>query len=227
MSKVLTLIPARAGSKGVPNKNIKRLGGKPLIVYTIDAALAAGLEPVVSTDSQEIADVARAHGAHVPGLRPASLATDTSTSLEVALHALDQWAPHAQTLCLLQPTSPGRTGEHITQGFALFEAHHDPVVGVTPVTKPPHWMRGLNAEGQLVPWMDTQALTRRQEAPELFAYNGALYILPVSVLRQTGSFAPTGTRALVMDARASMDIDSMWDWEVAQAVFDAQTGSVD
>lgn len=221
MDHMLTIIPARGGSKGVPGKNIKVLGNMPLIAHTVRAAIDAGLTPVVSTDDQAIADAALEAGALVPGLRPAELATDTSTSLEVVLHALGSWAPQAQAVCLLQPTSPFRTTAHIQEAMALFEQHKGQraVVSVTPVEKPPRWMFRLDDSCVMSPFMNGPALTRRQDAAPLMVLNGALYIVPASVLEETGAFVPEGALGYVMSHEASLDIDTPLDWKIAEALW--------
>lgn len=227
--KILTLVPARGGSKGVPGKNIKQLGGKPLIAHTIDAALGAGLSPVVTTDDEAIARAAREAGARVPGLRPAHLATDVTSSLDVALHALETWAAsedHRQTptaLCLLQPTSPFRTAAHVGEALELFERRGEApaVVSVSAVQKPPRWMYHMTVDaGVLEPYVTRgEALTRRQDAAPLHVLNGAIYIVEVAALRATKSFVPPGTLGYVMSAADSIDIDSPLDWLIAEALW--------
>ena len=228
--KILTLIPARGGSKGVPGKNIKALGSKPLIAHTIEAALGAGLDPVlVSTDDEAIAQAARAAGAEVPWLRPAHLATDEATSLDVALHALDWWSsmedlrePPA-ALCLLQPTSPLRAASHVREAIELFHRRGAAraVVSVCPVEKPPRWMYHLEQGSRaLEPYIkEGEALTRRQDAAPLHVLNGAIYIVEVEALRETKSFVPPGSLGYVMSAATSIDIDSPLDWHIAEALW--------
>ena len=218
---MLTVIPARGGSKGVPGKNIKRLGALPLIEYTIRAALEAGLQPMVSTDDQAIADVAVAAGARVPALRPAHLATDEASSLDVILHALEHWAPEARSVCLLQPTSPFRTGAHVREALAQFERGACPgVVSVCPVEKPPRWMYHLSPERQeMRPFLSSPGvITRRQDASPLYVLNGAIYLVEVPVLRATKSFVPEGTLGYVMSVEDSVDIDTPLDWMLAETL---------
>lgn len=221
VKKMLTVIPARGGSKGVPGKNIKRLGRQTLIEYTIRAALEAGLQPIVSTDDQAIADVAIGAGARVPALRPAALATDEASSLDVILHALTNWAPEAQAVCLLQPTSPFRTGEHLREALRQFERSECPaVVSVCPVEKPPRWMYHLSVDNhEMQPFLnDAKVITRRQDASPLYVLNGAIYLVQVPVLRATKSFVPEGTLGYVMSVEDSVDIDTPLDWMLAETL---------
>lgn len=221
MKDMLTVIPARGGSKGVPGKNIKLLGQWPLIEYTIRAALDAGLHPVVSTDDQAIADVAIAAGARVPALRPAHLATDEASSLDVILHALEHWVPEARAVCLLQPTSPFRSGQHVLEALAQFEDGASPaVVSVCPVEKPPRWMYHLSSERQeMHPFLHkAKRITRRQDASPLYVLNGAIYLVEVAVLRATKSFVPEGTLGYVMSVEDSVDIDTPLDWMLAETL---------
>lgn len=225
--KILTLVPARGGSKGVPGKNIKALGGKPLIAHTIEAAIGAGLSPIVTTDDEAIAAASREAGAVVPGLRPSHLATDEATSFDVAMHALKAWVEREDreppvALCLLQPTSPFRTAAHLGAALELFHGRGDApgVVSVCPVEKPPRWMYHMHGSGKLEPCMTGgEALTRRQDAAPLHVLNGAIYIVEIEALRETKSFVPPGTLGYGMSAEDSIDIDSPLDWVIAEALW--------
>ena len=148
---LLTLIPARGGSKGIPRKNIRPFCGKPLLHWTIDAALEADCVDcvVVSTDDAEIAEVAKAGGAKVPFLRPAELASDGAPGIAPVLHALEQF-PQVSDVLLLQPTSPLRTSSDIEAIVALREqAGLESAVSLTPSAKHPAWMYGLSDDQQL------------------------------------------------------------------------------
>lgn len=170
MNTILGLIPARGGSKGIPRKNIKLLAGKPLIAWTIEAALDSSCfaRLIVSTDDAEIASVARQYGAEVPFLRPAELASDAASSMDVVLHGLDWLAQAAQSLpglvMLLQPTSPLRTPEDIQAAITLqTEKNAEAVVSVCEAAHPVQWLRRLGPEGELLPYQTDPELSRRQD----------------------------------------------------------------
>jgi CMP-N-acetylneuraminic acid synthetase len=225
-SKLLVIIPARGGSKGVPRKNVRELAGKPLIAHTVDAALEAACQAelgpvVVSTDDEEISEAAVAAGAEVPFLRPASLATDTASSVDVMLHAVDTLCPDEPdvALCLLQPTSPFREARDIVGAVELFRRTGKAVVGVTPATKPPQWLLELDEHGQLRRYLEDGAtVTQRQEAPRLFSPNGAIYVMDAGALRRTRQPIPDGALPWEMPAWRSVDIDTELDWLFAEAL---------
>lgn len=223
--KLLALIPARGGSKRVPGKNIRAFGGKPLIAWSIEAARDSGVcvEVRVSTDDAAIADVAARHGAVVPGLRPAELATDTAASVDVALHALDHYeAAHGAVdgLLLLQPTSPFRSAATIRRAAALFAegGGRHPVVSLSPASCHPAWCFRPTAGG-LEPFLGWEALARRsQDLDAAYMLNGAVYLIAPRRLREARAFLTPDTRPLLMDdAREAIDIDTPEDWAQAEA----------
>lgn len=221
---VLALITARGGSKRLPGKNIRKLGGKPLIVWSID--VCKGMPDIcdilVSTDDPAIADIARSAGALVPWLRPAELATDTVTSMDVALHAL-HWYENEKgavdALLLLQPTSPFRSRETVQRGIELFRQQgHRPVVGISLAGSHPMWC--LKVQGMTMsPFMEGGGLhLRSQELPPAFVVNGAFYLITPEDLRQNQSFYSEDMVPLVMNfPEESIDIDTEFDWKVAEA----------
>ena len=223
--KVLALIPARGGSKRLPGKNLLPLGGKPLIAWSIDVVrdLRSVVDVLVSTDDPGIAQAASEMGAMVPWLRPTELATDSASSVDVALHALDWYeAVHGviDGLMLLQPTSPLRTRQAVERGIALFQAGQGrAIVGVAPAVTHPMWALKLVGRG-LQPWVSQQALqTRSQDLPEAYAITGAFYLLSPQELRKERSFFPLGSLPLMMDGeRESVDIDTEMDYVLAQAL---------
>jgi CMP-N,N'-diacetyllegionaminic acid synthase len=216
--KTFALIPARGGSKGIPRKNIKLIAGKPLIVWTIEAALKSSMldAVVVSTDDDEIADVARAAGAQVPFMRPAELAQDVTPGLDPVLHALGQ-LPQYDSVLLLQPTSPLRTTEDIDACLRLAMQRQAPsVVSVSEAETHPYWTYRLN-EGQALERMIAAApVTRRQDLPTVVAVNGALYFADANWLRHSGSLVGTETLAYVMARERSVDLDTPLDWKLAE-----------
>ncbi len=221
---VVALIPARGGSKGLPRKNLLPLGGKPLIAWTIEAANKAPEidHVVVSTDSEEIADIARKYGADVPFLRPAALATDRANSIDVVLHTLDQLEAQGESIgyiILLQPTSPLRTQDDIRRGFAVFD-QGDFVQAVVSVTTPAHhplWTNTLPENGWMGEFIRPEIFDKnRQELPLYYKLNGAIYIATAHYFRQEKTFIGDGTYALVMDKERSVDIDSKMDFMIAE-----------
>jgi len=215
---ILALIPARANSKGIPRKNIRPFCGRPLLQWSIDAALAADCvdHVVVSTDDPEIAEVAQAGGAEVPFLRPAELATDTAPGIAPVLHALEQLAQMNDVL-LLQPTSPLRTSADIEAIVALREqAGSESAVSITPSAKHPAWMYSLCENQWLEPLIPLDGAHCRQQLPPAYVLNGALYLASRNFLLREKSFIRHDTVAYVMPAERSVDIDNQLDWTWAE-----------
>ncbi|GBD35445.1 CMP-N,N'-diacetyllegionaminic acid synthase [bacterium HR36] len=225
-AKVLTLIPARGGSQAIPKKNIVPLGGKPLIAWTIEVARRTPeLEIiVVSTDSAEIAAIAKQYGADVPFLRPAELARSDSPTIDAVLHALDWLAEHRdyrpEAILLLQPTSPFRSVEDIKAALRLYEESRAPaVVSVTPCHPHPYLAYRIDADGCLEPhWGKEACPARRQDLPHLYYLNGAIYLVKATVLLAEKTFLPRGTRALIMPPERSLDIDEPFDLMLARCI---------
>jgi CMP-N,N'-diacetyllegionaminic acid synthase len=215
-NRVIALITARGGSKGLPRKNVLPAAGLPLIGWTIRAAQQAQVidRLVLSSDDDEIMDAARQLGCDVPFRRPAALASDTATSMDVIIHALDQ-LPGYDYLVLLQPTSPLRTGADIDAAFALLQAHAAPCcVSVCAAEQSPYLMYRLGEDGRLGSLLPplTGSL-RRQDLPPVYLLNGAVYIARTDWLRQTRSFLGECTVAYRMPAGRSIDIDTADDFE--------------
>lgn len=216
--RILALIPARGGSKGIPRKNIKSIAGKPLIAWTIEAALCSRVldAVVVSTEDEEIAEVARQWGAQVPFRRPAELARDDTPGINPVLHALEQ-LPNFDAVLLLQPTSPLRTTEDIDACIGLAQDMQAPsVVSVSEPGKHPYWMYRLGADQRLQTLIDVPPISRRQELPPVYAVNGALYYIRADWLRQHHAFVTTETVAYVMPPERSVDMDTLLDWKLAE-----------
>lgn len=221
--KVLGVIPARGGSKGIPSKNIKLLNGKPLIAYTIESALKSGLDSVVvSTDSNEIAQIAKEYGAEVPFLRPENLASDTAASMPVAVHALHEMERINDTLydavMLLQPTTPFRTGADIDEAIRLIEEKQsDSVISVVDVggTHPAR-MKYLK-NGLLIdpPFCEAKENQNRQELEPMYIRNGAIYLTRRDVLLK-GTYKGNSCAALIMPSLRSVNIDTLFDFEYAE-----------
>ncbi len=221
--KILALITARGGSKRLPGKNIRILSGKPLIVWSIDVAqdISEICDILVSTDDPTIAAVCKDAGAYVPWLRPAYLATDTASSVDVALHALDWYEAEkgaVDSLLLLQPTSPFRTKATIQQGIDLFIKHNrKPVIGVSSTHAHPMWALKIDSN-YLVPFMCEHGLvTRSQDLPSAYVINGSFYLITPAELRECRSFIGKKTiPLLVKSPHEALDIDTEWDFKIAE-----------
>lgn len=221
--KPLVIIPARGGSKGVPRKNIKLLGKKPLIQYTIEAARRVFSDTVicVSTDDQEIKEVVESLGLHVPFLRPAELASDTAGTQEVLLHALEFYKKRgyqADTVILLQPTSPFRTDIHIKEALALFDSSCDMLVSVKETKANPYYvLKEENEEGWLIKSKQGN-FTRRQDCPKVFELNGAIYMIHVNSLKSKPIQDFEKVRKFEMNEWSSLDIDDLMDFAIAEYI---------
>jgi CMP-N,N'-diacetyllegionaminic acid synthase len=226
MPKCLALIPARGGSKGVPRKNIARVGGKPLIAWTIESALKADCieRVIVSTDDEEIAQVARHLGAEVPFLRPAELARDDTPGIDPLLHAVEWLAAHENYLpewvMLLQPTSPLRTSGDITAAFALArDRQADAVVSITSASVHPFWTKKIDETGRLSDFVaSNESETRRQDLPPAYSPNGAIYLIRRESLLAARNFFGNQTYAYVMPQERSLDLDTAWDLHLADLI---------
>jgi CMP-N,N'-diacetyllegionaminic acid synthase len=224
--RVLALVAARGSSKRLPGKNIRVLGNKPLIVWSIDVAknIPSICDILVSTDDDYIAKIALEAGAAVPWVRPPELATDSATSVDVALHALDwyerQFAP-LDGLLLLQPTSPFRRRSSVMRGIDLFSRNaHRTVLGVSPAAS--HPMHCLQIEGdRLRPCVEGGIGLRSQDLPPAYALNGAFYLIQPANLRLHRAFFDADALALVMQQPGEeIDIDTDWDWAMAEAALE-------
>ena len=221
--KKLVVIPARGGSKGIPGKNIKLLGGKPLIYYTIDAArdIVDDQYICVSTDDPQIINVVERYGLTVPFKRPDYLATDIASTFDVLLHALNfyeqQRDERFDVIVLLQPTSPFRTGRHIQEALALYSEEIDMVVSVKETDANPYYVCFEEDErGLLQVSKGDGHYTRRQDCPPVYEYNGAVYVINVDSLRRMPMSNFTKKKKYVMDREHSLDLDTMLDWQLAE-----------
>jgi len=219
--RVLALIPARGGSKGLPGKNVAPLCGRPLIAWTIAAAGNDHIDSVVvTTDDDEIARVAVAAGARVPFRRPAVLADDQARMTDVVSHALDTLAAAGESygwLLLLQPTSPLRTAAHIEAAFARLAASGgQAVVSVCEAQHSPRWMGELPPDGNMGSFADTAATrANRQELARYYRLNGAIYLAAIEYWRAQAGFLGPATYAYVMAPEDSIDVDRALDLEIA------------
>lgn len=223
--KWLFVIPARGGSKGIPGKNVKPLGGKPLIHYSLEFArlFASDADICVSTDSDVIAESVKNINYHLPFVRPGHLATDTAGSYEVLQHAEAFYRNSGREydgVVLLQPTSPFRERVHLEEALKLFRSDVDMVVSVSESAANPYYnLFEEDAEGFLHVSKGSGAYTRRQDAPSVYAYNGSLYIINTRSLREKKSFASFGRIIkYVMSNQYSVDIDTQADWNYAEHI---------
>jgi len=221
--KTLVVIPARGGSKGVPGKNIKKLNGKLLIDYTVNAARVVFEDQniIVSTDNQDIKDSVEAKGLLVPFLRPNYLATDTANSRDVILHAIDFCEKndnYFDTIVLLQPTSPFRTESHIREALKLYNNSLDMVVSVKLTNSNPYYtLFEENKKGYLEK-SKKGGYKRRQDIPDVYEYNGAIYIINIDSLKKMSIVNFKKVIKYEMNEYSSHDIDTQLDWFVAESI---------
>lgn len=223
--RTLALINARGGSKGVPRKNIRPLAGKPLIVWSIEAGLAAQSidSVVVSTDDAEIATVARAAGARVPFLRPSELATDKSLQIDVILHAVTALETRGEiydAIVILQPTCPLRLSSDIDGAIAVFgEKKADSVISVCDVGgRHPLTCYRFAAEGEVIPLLPSNARgVQRQEFGQVLWRNGAVYVIRRDILMEHQNLYGVRTFGYLMPEDRSFNIDTLFDWRLTEA----------
>ena len=219
-NNALAIIPARGGSKGLPGKNIRLLGDIPLIAWTIQAALTSRCfkKVIVSTDCHEIANISITFGAEVPFIRPERLATDTSTSVDVVMHAINALDEKFDEVVLLQPTSPFRKGNDIRNAFDIYNASKvQSLVSVTEADKSPYWCFSRNENKSITPIvvLDKQ-FSRRQDMPTAYSLNGAIYIVGTEKFINDPKFIYDNTLSYVMNKKSSIDVDDIIDFKLAE-----------
>lgn len=228
---MLAIIPARGGSKGVPGKNIKPLWDKPLIAYTIEVAQAARSidRLILSTDDEEIAEVAQKFGVEIPFIRPAELAKDTSLAIDNYIYTADRLnaenSKQYNDFIVLQPTSPFRTSVDIDNAVKLFrEENADSVISVCEASHPPMWAKKIDPAGVLKDYFNINIGNKnRQELDPSFMPNGAIFILKLSLLKSLYSYYSDNTYAYVMPSERSLDIDTPLDFEFAEFLVSRNT----
>ncbi|MFS2262065.1 acylneuraminate cytidylyltransferase family protein [Vibrio vulnificus] len=225
--KVLALVPARGGSKRLPDKNKLPLVGKPLIAWTIEAALMGQyVDRVhVSTDDEDIASISKQFGGEVPELRPEHLSSDTATTESVLFYILQKYGEDVEIIVLLQPTSPLRTSSHIDEALELFVSNHaESVVSVTPCEHSPLWANTLPKDHSMGSFLRPEVLQRSQDLDVYYRLNGAIYIFDVNKLKDNGKiFYSSNSYAYIMDNMASVDIDNVLDFELASLLISKQS----
>ncbi len=221
--KILSLIPARAGSKRIPSKNTKHLLGVPLIAWSIQSALNSKLENViVSTDDKKIADIALKYGAKIPFMRSNELATDEANVVDVVIEVIDFYQRAGEVfdaVLLLQATSPFRTTETIQSAISQFDGKQS-VISVSPTNSHPYWCKKVE-NGELLPFnnMQNSSLKRSQDLPKAYQLNGSIYLSSIDNIIKNKSFYSHNTRALIINSeQEALDIDTPFDWFVAEAI---------
>ncbi|TBL73011.1 cytidylyltransferase domain-containing protein [Paenibacillus thalictri] len=219
--RVLAIISARGGSKGVPRKNIRDICGKPLIAWSIHAAEQSKYidRLILTSDDDEIISVARKWGCEVPFVRPSELAQDHTPGIDPVLHAVQQ-VPGYDLIVQLQPTSPMRLSEDIDGCLEkLIEQEADACVTVTEPEKSPYWMYSLGLDDQLVPVIKmSEFATRRQDLPKVYVLNGAVYVARTDWLLRQKTFLTEETIGYCMPSERSVDIDNEFDFFIVEQI---------
>ncbi|MEC8043274.1 MAG: acylneuraminate cytidylyltransferase family protein [Verrucomicrobiota bacterium] len=219
--KILALIPARGGSKELPNKNILDLAGKPMITWTIEAALESKIfdKVVVSTDDQKIKRVAQESGASVPFIRPSSISSDHSHRNEVVKHALENLSSF-DVIFLLQPTSPLRDATDIIRAWHFYlEASAQSCVSVKIADPSPSWIFSINEQEQIHPLLGNWEFKPRQLEKKFYILNGAIYITSKDHFNSSNASDPfliPETKFFIMDESKSIDVDSISDFKICE-----------
>jgi CMP-N,N'-diacetyllegionaminic acid synthase len=223
--KILAIIPVRGGSKGVPGKNIKFLGGKPLLAYTSEIALQSKLltEVIVSTEDKQICDVAKSLGLKVPFIRPVELAQDQTPTIDVIIHALKWYEKQTiffDAVCLLQATSPFRSLEFLDKAIEKFmESDCDSLVSVQKVPQEynPHWVFEADSTGNLkIATGEDEIISQRQKLPMAYHRDGSIYITKTEVLLNQNSLYGKSITYIESESQFYVNIDTMEDWEKAE-----------
>lgn len=229
---ILGLIPARGGSKELPRKNIRPLLGKPLIAWTIEQALASQYldKVIVSTDEGEIAEISKQYGANVPFMRPKELATDEAKGIKVVFHALKWLEKHNEfydLIMLLQPTSPLRTTEDITNAIELlFIKNAQAIISVCVTEHHPYWANMLPSNGCMKDFLRPEVVNKnRQDLPIFYRLNGAIYLAYCSYLKMQKEFWGSKTYAYIMSRNTSIDIDDEFDLTFAEFILSYGKGA--
>lgn len=218
----IAIIPARGGSKRLPGKNIKDLAGKPLIAWTIEAALKSNMfeHVFVSTDCEKIVQVSKAFGAEVPFLRPAEIATDTATTNDVVTHLVDWFEKkhnkEVTTVAILQPTSPLRNAQHIKEAFKIMrDKHTKAVVSVCELEHPIQFCNTLGLDGSMDGFIDSKNIQRTQDLEPYYRLNGAIYLFSRNYVSKLSELYSEGTYSYLMSNESSIDIDVENDFNLA------------
>lgn len=221
LMKNIAIIPARSGSKGLKDKNIKMLGGKPLLAYSVEAAIKSGIFDCVhvSTDSEYYADIGRKYGADIPFLRSKEMSNDTAKSWDMVLDTLQKYEKIGERfdmVTLLQPTSPLRDAEDIGKVFEEYqEKKAQAVVSVCEMEHSPLWSNTLPENLSMDHFMQVQSNQPRQSLKQYYRINGAIYMVNIPFLKEDMNIYRQGCFAYIMDVKKSIDIDTQIDFEIA------------
>ena len=220
--RILYLIPARKGSKGLPGKNTKLLGDKPLIEYSIDFALSNlknDDQLCISTNDESVIEIAKSKGISVPFIRPEELANDNASSYDVIIHAINQYEKLNQTfdaVLLLQPTSPFRIQDDFTRLIKEYNFDIDMVVSVRLAKENPYFtLFEENSDGFLNK-SKIGSFERRQDCPEVYAFNGSMYLINVESIKKSRIAELKSIKKIIMPEERSVDIDTLADWTLAE-----------
>lgn len=222
--KNIAIIPARSGSKGLKDKNIKDFCGKPLMAYTIQAAIDSGCfdEVMVSTDSEKYAEIAKEFGATVPFLRSEATASDVASSWDMVEEVLEGYKKIGRefdTFCLLQPTSPLRTAVDISAAYKLYKEQASfAVVSVCEAEHSPLWCGHLPANLEFIDFIDSEKMKQRQATGKFYRLNGAIYIVNTSRFKMDRYLYQQGSFAYIMSQNRSVDIDTELDFKFAELI---------
>lgn len=219
----IAIIPARGGSKRLPGKNTKLLGDKPLIAWTIEAAIESNVfdHVFVSTDSQEIADISKQYGAEVPFLRPEELASDTATTNDVITHLVDwfesEFNQTTSLIAVLQPTSPFRNAKHIIEAIEeMNDKSAKAIISVCQLEHPIQFCNQLGSDGSMADFINLENMKRTQDLKPTYRLNGALYIFDRDYVGRMQEIYSNGTYAYIMSSKLSIDIDTQKDFDLAE-----------
>lgn len=223
-STFLAIIPARGGSKRLPKKNILELAGKPMIAWTIEAALQSKYidDVVVTSDDLDIINVAEHYGASVPFIRPENLSDDKASSIDVVVHTVEYLLKHHNKvhdfIVLMQPTSPLRTAKHVDDAvLSMFKKEADAIISVTKMDHSPLWSNTLPEDKNMTGFITDEVKGERsQDLPAYFRLNGAIYICNTKkLLEERAFFLKENVYAFEMDRASSVDVDEALDFQVA------------
>ena len=227
----VAIIPARSGSKGVKDKNIRDLNCKPLMAYTIEAAINSGMfdEVMVSTDSEKYAEIAKKYGANIPFLRSESTATDNASSWDMVsevLYGYKKMGRLFDTFCLLQPTSPLRTEEDICRAYSIYKDKASfSVVSVCEAEHSPLWCGHLPDNYEFIDFVSQEDMKQRQAGRKFYRLNGAIYIVNIERFRTDKFLYHEGSFAYIMPQDRSVDIDTEMDFVLAEFLIRRNAGS--
>ncbi len=222
--RILAIIPARAGSKGIKQKNIINLNGKPLIAYSIEESLKSKYidKVIVSTDGEDIARISKIYGAEVPFLRPKHLASDTSKTIDSVIHCIEEMRKIGEEydyMVLLQPTQPLRKVNHIDEAIELIiQKDEDSLVSVSKVKENPVLMRRIDENGHAVNLLECSSTIRRQDFPDFYKVNGSIYINRINENLNNNTSLNDNKLVYIMDEKYDIDIDYMKDLQIAEFI---------